>query len=72
MKLMSIFNALDGAHLDRSVFGAHLMGTKRKGDYGKSKQTRVPDSGSIGKRGQGASQTRKRAGWTPGSDAGLR
>ncbi|MEO9826643.1 MAG: hypothetical protein ABJF50_19745 [Paracoccaceae bacterium] len=72
MKIMSVFSALDGAHLDRSLFGAHVSGVKREGRYGQSKQTRFFDRRRFGERGQGNAQDRKRAERTTHPDAGLR
>ena len=72
MNLISVFSALDGAHLDRSVFGAHVSGLKREDRDGQSKQTRISDRGSFGQRDQGASPDRNQAERAAHSDAGLR
>ena len=72
MKLFRVFSALDGAHLDRSVFDTHVSSVKREGRHGQSKQARVFDRSRFGQRGQGDTPDRQRAKRTAHSDAGLR
>lgn len=69
--MASIFKALDGAHLDRALFGAHLRGPESKNADDTPDPTTLSRQRSRDRRGDDASQDGGPSTGTPRSDAGL-
>ncbi len=69
--MFKLFKALDGAHLDRALFGPHVSSPKAGGAHGKAESQDVSGKRSGRRRGKGASEIGKHRRRATRSDSDL-
>lgn len=71
MKKKSIFSALEGGHLDTSLFGSHLPKGKNGDDNAQDEPSRIPRGKRFGRRDKGLATDRGKTERKTRSDPGL-